>query len=64
MEIGLNEIPGDYTALEYPKIFFIPENEKYRPEIYPSPGIEYDVLVKWVSENVDKRKKPKVQKEL
>lgn len=63
VEIDLNEIPGDYTAFEYPKVFFIPENEKYRPEIFPSDAIEYDSLVKWVSDNVDKRK-PKSQKEL
>jgi len=63
VEIDLNEIPGDYTAFEYPKVFFIPENEKYRPEMFPSTTIEYDSLVKWVSENVDK-KKPKSQKEL
>jgi hypothetical protein len=63
VEIDLNEIPGDYTAFEYPKVFFIPENEKYRPEIFPSDAIAYDSLVKWVSDNVDKRK-PKSQKEL
>ena len=56
VEVTLNEIPGDYTALEYPKIFFIPENEKYRPVSFDSSPVTLESLVSFVNHHIDSRK--------